>query len=95
MHILDGTLKITGVSLVSGDNNLTIAYPNTESGRAQLALECPSEIINEVLSVWGDAPMPEPEHLVDDEGNVVTLESRVTDLETEVDALVTGLEGIV
>lgn len=95
MHILDGTLKIIGASIVSGDDNLTKAYPNTASGRAQLAAECTPEIVSEVLVAWGDTPMPEPELPEDGGTPAPTLESRVDDLETEVDALITGLEGIV
>lgn len=69
------------------------AYSNSPTGRAFLDQENPSEIVTEVLAVWGDTPTvedPEPNLLLDDpqpdpNERIAELEQRVADLTAAVE----------
>lgn len=61
-----------------------IGYVNSPSGRAALAAEQPSEIVDEVMAVWGDTPTvpddrPEPPF-------VPTTVQQIADLKQQLEA---------
>ena len=61
MQIITSTLADLSVSILS-DTYGTRAYINSTKGRAQLEMECPPEIVQQVYEVWGDTPtVLEPE----------------------------------
>lgn len=55
-------IDIDGVTSQVGQNHRK-AYVNSQSGRETLQNEQPEEVVNAVLSIWGDTPTIEEEEV--------------------------------
>ena len=89
-------ITTTGVSILT-ENNHRKAYANSESGRTALATECSTEIVSEVMKIWGDTPKVEdyiPEQLTPSPPQLTPEQQRLDEVEAVLAKLVYGGDAV-
>lgn len=80
-------------AIIQGADGYGHGYTNSPVGRAELAADCPPDIVTEVLALWGDTPtMPDAPPPVPEPPAPAapTLEQRTAALEGAMLALLGG-----
>lgn len=91
MQVIQDTLTNFSVSIQSVECG-TRAYINSARGRAWLAAECPPDIVQQVLAVWGDTPSVD-EPVIDCPEPITTMPSTQDIVNANIMARLAALEG--